>query len=254
MDWYYAVGDQQVGPIGKADLQALVKAKKINAQTRVWRTGMKEWQELGQLLKANQTLPAGISPGSGRSRQAQCNECGNSFPQDDMIRFADTWVCASCKPLFVQKFKEGLHVTAVLDYAGFWIRFGAVFIDGIILTVFNLMMEIPMVYFMFQGSADSSAFGPIRIIASLIQFMVPVAYTTWLLGKYGATLGKMACRIKVVTSDGGSISYARALGRHFAKWISWMTFGIGFIMAAFDDQKRTLHDRICDTRVIRRSQ
>ena len=56
MDWYDAVGDQQVGPISKAELQALVKAKKINAQTRVWRTGMKEWQELGQLLKVNQLL------------------------------------------------------------------------------------------------------------------------------------------------------------------------------------------------------
>jgi uncharacterized RDD family membrane protein YckC len=237
MDWYYAVGDQQVGPISKAELQALVKAKKINAQTRVWRTGMKEWQELGQLLKADQTLPAAISPGSGRSRQAQCSECGNSFSQD----------------LFVQKFKEGLHVTAVLDYAGFWIRFGAVFIDGIILSVFNLILEIPVILIIARGSMDSSAMVPIRIIASLIQFMVPVAYTTWLLGKYGATLGKMACRIKVVTADVGSISYARAFGRYFAKWISWMILGIGFLMAAFDDQKRTLHDRICDTRVIRRS-
>jgi len=30
-----------------------------------------------------------------------------------------------------------------------------------------------------------------------------------------------------------------------------LIFGSGFIMAGFDDQKRTLHDRICDTRVIK---
>jgi uncharacterized RDD family membrane protein YckC len=52
--------------------------------------------------------------------------------------------------------------------------------------------------------------------------------------------------------DGSQVTYLRALGRHFAKWISTMILAIGFIMAAFDDQKRTLHDRICETRVVRK--
>jgi uncharacterized RDD family membrane protein YckC len=71
-------------------------------------------------------------------------------------------------------------------------------------------------------------------------------------GKYGATPGKMACRLKIVESEGGKVTYARAVGRHFAKYISMITLYIGFLMAAFDEQKRSLHDRICDTRVIRR--
>jgi hypothetical protein len=33
--------------------------------------------------------------------------------------------------------------------------------------------------------------------------------------------------------------------------LSSLTLAIGYIMAAFDDEKRSLHDRICDTRVIR---
>ena len=253
MDWYYAMGNQQIGPITQAELQALVRDKKVNAHTRVWRTGMKEWQELGQLLKSNQTAPVAIRPGTGRSTQVRCGECGNSFTQDDVIRFGETWVCANCKPLFVQKFKEGLQVTAVLNYAGFWIRFGAVIIDGIILFVFKLMIQIPFFYLAFQGSSNSYSIVIIQIIASLLQFLGPVVYTTWLLGKYGATLGKMACGIKVVVSDGSSISYARSLGRYFARWLSWITLGIGFLMAGFDDQKRALHDRVCETRVIRRS-
>ena len=92
----------------------------------------------------------------------------------------------------------------------------------------------------------------IQLIVTLIQFIIPAVYTTWFLGKYGATPGKMACKIKVVRSDGESVSYGRALGRHFAKWLSWMILCIGFLMAAFDDQHRTLHDRICDTRVVRK--
>ena len=71
-----------------------------------------------------------------------------------------------------------------------------------------------------------------------------------MIGKYGATLGKMACRIKVVTSEGGPVSYMRALGRYFAKQLSCLTLMIGYIMAFFDKENRALHDRICDTRVV----
>ena len=71
------------------------------------------------------------------------------------------------------------------------------------------------------------------------------------LGKFGATPGKMACKLKVVRPDGERISYARALGRHFAEMLSGIILYIGYIMAAFDEEKRTLHDRICDTRVIK---
>jgi uncharacterized RDD family membrane protein YckC len=55
-----------------------------------------------------------------------------------------------------------------------------------------------------------------------------------------------------VVADGGRVSYSRALGRHFAKWLSSIILGIGFIMAVFDDERRTLHDRICETRVVRK--
>ena len=39
----------------------------------------------------------------------------------------------------------------------------------------------------------------------------------------------------------------------FAEMLSSLTLGIGYIMVAFDDEKRGLHDRdICDTRVVRK--
>jgi uncharacterized RDD family membrane protein YckC len=71
-----------------------------------------------------------------------------------------------------------------------------------------------------------------------------------LIGKYGATVGKMACKIKVITADGQPVSYARAFGRYFAKVLSSLTLLIGFIIAAFDSEKRSLHDHICNTRVV----
>ena len=51
MNLYYAVGKQQVGPIGKTELQALIKNKKVNARTLVWQDGMDGWQELGLFIR-----------------------------------------------------------------------------------------------------------------------------------------------------------------------------------------------------------
>ena len=85
----------------------------------------------------------------------------------------------------------------------------------------------------------------------LLQYGIPAAYETWFVGKYAATPGKMACKLKVVVEDSSQVTYLRSLGRHFAKLLSGMILAIGFLMAAFDEEKRALHDRICETRVVR---
>ena len=61
---------------------------------------------------------------------------------------------------------------------------------------------------------------------------------------------KMALKLKVLRADGSPVGYGIATGRYFSYLISFMPIGIGFLMAAFDEEKRALHDRICDTRVI----
>jgi uncharacterized RDD family membrane protein YckC len=71
------------------------------------------------------------------------------------------------------------------------------------------------------------------------------------LGRFGATPGKMVCGLRVVTAMGDRISYGRATGRFLAEILSGLVCYIGYIIAAFDEQKRTLHDHICSTRVIR---
>jgi uncharacterized RDD family membrane protein YckC len=55
----------------------------------------------------------------------------------------------------------------------------------------------------------------------------------------------------VIRPNGAPVTLGRAFGRYFAKWLSYLTFLIGFIIAAFDGQKRAMHDMIADTRVIR---
>jgi uncharacterized RDD family membrane protein YckC len=97
----------------------------------------------------------------------------------------------------------------------------------------------------------AGGFGKGSFLLRLLGYPIAIAYETYFVGRYGATLGKMACGLKVVRSEGQNVSYGRAFGRYWACLLSSMTLTIGYIMAAFDSQKRALHDRICDTRVIR---
>jgi uncharacterized RDD family membrane protein YckC len=79
------------------------------------------------------------------------------------------------------------------------------------------------------------------------------SYEAFFVVKYAATPGKMLCRLQVLTPGGQKLKTGRAIGRYFAKLLSSMTCAVGFLLAAFDEQKRTLHDHICSTRVMRRA-
>ena len=62
----------------------------------------------------------------------------------------------------------------------------------------------------------------------------------------------MACGLIVVRSDMNRLTYGRATGRFFSEMVTGFTLGIGYIIAAFDDERKTVHDMMADTRVIRK--
>jgi uncharacterized RDD family membrane protein YckC len=72
----------------------------------------------------------------------------------------------------------------------------------------------------------------------------------YFVARRGATPGKMALGLRVVRTDGSKVSTGVAVGRFFADWLSQITLAVGYVIAAFDGEKRALHDRICETRVI----
>ena len=84
----------------------------------------------------------------------------------------------------------------------------------------------------------------------LVALVAQVAYSAYFLVNFGATPGKMALGIKVIRVDGGPIQVGQAIGRYFAHMLSGIILYIGYMMAGWDDQKRALHDRLVDTRVI----
>ena len=140
---------------------------------------------------------------------------------------------------------------ATVRYGGFWIRLVAYIIDSILLS--------------FAGAVIGGIFGGAAVIADgdansisvgsgLLGLVIAWLYFALLeSSERGATVGKMAMGLRVVTDQGQRLSFMNATGRYFAKIISALIFCIGFIMIAFTDRKRGLHDMIAGTLVIRTS-
>ncbi len=62
MNWYYAEGNQQRGPVTSAEFQQLVADGKITDATLVWREGMAAWQPYGQIRAAVPATPPAQPP------------------------------------------------------------------------------------------------------------------------------------------------------------------------------------------------
>ncbi|HEY6390422.1 MAG TPA: RDD family protein [Bryobacteraceae bacterium] len=257
MDWYYGNAGQQIGPIDEVSFDALVGAGVIRDETLVWRPGLPAWQKY-QTIRPAQPLPPPVITADGATVR-YCSECGKPYPPDELAAFGTSLVCAACKPAFTQKLREGLQPAGAVRYAGFWIRFVAVIVDGIALYIVGMIFfAISMLFFKIDFSnigrsqADLMQLLALEGAWALFNLIVSAIYEIWMVGRFGATLGKMACSLLVVNGDGSKVSYQRSLGRHFAKYLSSFILLIGYIMAGLDEEKRSLHDRICDTRVIKK--
>jgi uncharacterized RDD family membrane protein YckC len=271
--WYYVEDGQQRGPVIDADFEALRREGKITADTLIWREGMGNWLPLAQVAEAPGgpalrmagmpveagAVPVGVGAGGGStvggaSSTVTCSECGGIFPASEVIRYGNASVCAACKPVFMQKLREGAKVSGgPMELASFWTRFGAYFVDGIITGVIGAIGAAAAGAAMGAAGAASSATGliVIQFVGMGISMAVRAAYFIYFIGKDGQTPGKKLCKIKVVNADGTQVTYGKATGRFFGYLLSSLICGIGFLMAGWDDEKRALHDRLCDTRVIK---
>jgi uncharacterized RDD family membrane protein YckC len=132
-------------------------------------------------------------------------------------------------------------------YGGFWIRFVAYLIDAILLGIVGSV--IWSIFGFSWAATDLEHYDP---TINLVSFLIGWLYFALLESSpRGATVGKMAMGLRVVTGSGQRLSFLNATGRYFAKILSAIILGIGFIMIAFTDKKRGLHDMIADTLVIK---
>jgi uncharacterized RDD family membrane protein YckC len=137
-------------------------------------------------------------------------------------------------------------MTGTTTYAGFWRRVVAVIIDGLILSVVTVPLTLAV------GAGDTYAEAARSSAASSVSAVVTWLYYALMESSARqATLGKMALGIIVTDIEGRRIGFGKATGRHFAKILSALILGIGFLMVAFTQRKQGLHDILARTLVIR---
>ena len=130
------------------------------------------------------------------------------------------------------------------DLAGFWIRFGAYLIDAVLLS-FATQVLIGI------GFAASTGLGVSLWVVSLIGQVVYFALLEG--GPTGQTLGKKICGIQVVdeTSFTPGVGTGRGVGRYFARILSSLALGLGYLWMIWDPNKQTWHDKLAHTCVAR---
>jgi uncharacterized RDD family membrane protein YckC len=155
------------------------------------------------------------------------------------------------------------------NYAGFWIRFVAIIIDGIIISIARAFLVIPFLAMLgITFATDFQNFDPenmeelIPLLATIIaaagalallSTVIWVLYGTFMeASKYQATVGKLALGLIVTDLNGGKLDFSKALVRNLGKILSNLIMCIGYIMAAFTEKKQGLHDIIAGTVVVQK--
>lgn len=180
-----------------------------------------------------------------------CPMCG------ELIR-AKAIKCRFCGEMVQSPGMPGaaVHPHERVEYAGFWLRFVAWFIDIILLTIVNIIIRV----LFGLPPIDNDPFGPappaqpvLTFLVAIISFIVQWLYfACFEISSSQGTLGKMALGLKVTDESGEPISFGRATGRHFGKLLSGLILLIGYIMAGFTEKKQALHDMMAGCLVIKK--
>lgn len=136
-------------------------------------------------------------------------------------------------------------------YGGFWIRFGAIILDGIV--IFGVtFLAVRLLYG--QGYMEWAMEGAREGITRerfFFNWVLPPVYTVgfWILKS--ATIGKMLVKVKIVDAKTGKpASPLQCVIRYLGYIVSALPLCLGFIWVAFDKRKQGWHDKIARTLVV----
>jgi disulfide bond formation protein DsbB len=113
MAWFYVLDNQRKGPIEQSEFEGLIQQGVIADSTLVWQEGMANWEayrEVSRPVAAAVAAPSAASVAAMQTGQGGvvCGHCGQSFALDQVVKIGTQYVCAGCKPLAVQKLREGI--------------------------------------------------------------------------------------------------------------------------------------------------
>lgn len=135
--------------------------------------------------------------------------------------------------------------------AGLGKRLMAIIYDLFLLAALLFIAEILPVA-LNHGAAISRENGPMvfYLFHPLYLLIVCFGFLGWFWTHGGQTLGLKTWKLKIVTLDGGAVSWQQAGFRYVTALLSWLCGGLGFIWSLFDKEKRCWHDIASATKLI----
>ena len=249
--WYYADAERQrQGPFSAEELTGQFRNGRVNLETLVWRDGLSEWRQLHDFADE-----LALSDHDGVD--------GETLPPVESVTASAADTSPYAPPTAAVASEEGFVAGHEVVHVGFWKRAAALFIDSMVvgfayyIVMFVAMLVVGVGAFTMVGNDNPTA-GSAALLGmmGMVYLLYPVVSAAYYAGfessSKQATLGKMAVGIKVVDRDGRRLSLRHALGRWLSAGLNYLTLYIGYLMAAFTDRKRGLHDMVAGTLVVDR--
>ncbi len=251
MNWFYIdesiqEGDRRQGPLALEDLQALKRDGKIDDSTLVWHKGLSGWISYGKAMED-------ISRDSSAETERQLKETVEAL------------------------LRERIERQGTRSYAGFFIRGAALVLDNFIVSLLwelgaAILDKLSVIHLesittAFGALTEKYSANPLSISPSeefaaipgmtelfLLWFVIQTVYFVCFNGFLSATPGKLLLRLRIERADASPLKLSGAIVRYVFSLLTQATlifYGIGYIIALIDPQKRALHDFFARTRVVR---
>ncbi|KOS64759.1 RDD family protein [Lysinibacillus agricola] len=133
-----------------------------------------------------------------------------------------------------------------LKTAGFWIRFWAFLLDGLIITAVGGVLVNPIFYLMDWSLSETVWYAPMSIISAILYYSYFVLMTKF----FGQTLGKMIFGLRVISLKHEKLTWSDVL---FRDWIGRIINNIFiplYILVGILPNNQGLHDFFADTTVV----
>ncbi len=216
-NWYFSRGDQQAGPVEWEALCAMGASGELTPATLVWSEGLTQWCAASSITGLIPNTAAAAVPTMPYGRTDVGYYAVHPLPR---------------------------------SYAGFWLRFVAAIVDGILVKIISFIVGLVAAAALATGGPQAArSAGP---LVGLIGICTAWLYFA-LLESSGrqATFGKSMLSIKVTDLEGNRVSFGQATGRYFGKIISVLILMIGYMMAGWTEKKQALHDMLASCLVVR---
>ena len=146
----------------------------------------------------------------------------------------------------LEKPKPFVSTNYELKTAGFWVRFWAFILDGLVISAVVGIVVNPIFYLMDWSLNESVWYAPISIISAILYY----CYFVFMTKCFGQTLGKMAFGLRVVSLKHDKLKWSDVL---FREWIGRLISNIImplYVFVAILPDNQGIHDYFAETTVV----